>query len=402
MSKHFFLRLGASAQQPVQWQVHSGDGKVRRGEGSLEAAAQLWQGEPLSVLVPAEDVLELTMAVPTRQRKRLVQLVPYALEEQLIGAVEHQHFAIGEVSPDQRAAVAVVSHERMEDWRQQLAEYDLRPRRMVSEAAALPLREGEWSLLLEGERALLRSAAQRSYFIDRSNLPQLLPLLVSESETVPERLRVYGNGEAQEAPWSLWLPELEVVCESAANILDVMEAGAIDGAINLLQGPYSPREKAGRLWRPWRAAVAMLGAWLVLQGGMVFFDYQRLSSEDARLYDEMIALYQKTFPEARNVPDPVGQMRQKLEELTGGGGSDGFIGLMAAAGPVLGAIEGVELTALRFQDNSLDLELQLKDLPSLDTLKGELAAAGLAVDIRSANTQGERVESRVVITGGGA
>ena len=47
------------------------------------------------VIVPSEDVLVTTVTLPKMNRSRLLQAIPYALEEQVIEDVDTMHFAAG-------------------------------------------------------------------------------------------------------------------------------------------------------------------------------------------------------------------------------------------------------------------------------------------------------------------
>ncbi|NIV38090.1 MAG: hypothetical protein GWN58_54355, partial [Anaerolineae bacterium] len=53
-----------------------------------------------------------------------------------------------------------------------------------------------------------------------------------------------------------------------------------------------------------------------------------------------------------------------MAALQSGGNGGAFVFLLAASGPVLSEIEGLELRNLRYRQDELELELELKDLPS--------------------------------------
>jgi len=185
-------------------------------------------------------------------------------------------------------------------------------------------------------------------------------------------------------------------------VIALLAQGDLAQGINLLQGDFSRKEQLGRLWRPWRASAALLGAWLLLQGGMAISSYLSLSAEEQQLYAAIEQVYRDTFPESRNVVNPQVQMERKLAELKSGGSGSAFAVLLAASGPVLKEIDGLQLRNLRYKQDELELELELKDLPSLDRLKEALQQRQLAVDIRGASTRDNRVESRIALREAGA
>ncbi|NIV38091.1 MAG: hypothetical protein GWN58_54360, partial [Anaerolineae bacterium] len=128
--------------------------------------------------------------------------------------------------------------------------------------------------------------------------------------------RVYDarQGEADEV-WQEILPGLEVGYECIDSPLSLLAKTEPSGSINLLQGDFSRKEQLGRLWRPWRATAALLGFWLLLQGGMAIGNYLSLSAREEQLYTAIEQTYRETFPEARNVVNPRVQMERQLAAL---------------------------------------------------------------------------------------
>ena len=57
----------------------------------------------------------------------------------------------------------------------------------------------------------------------------------------------------------------------------------------------------------------------------------------------------------------------------------------------------MRLQNLRYRQGELELELELADLPTLDSLKASLQQRGLEVEIRNASSRDNRVEGRVAI-----
>ena len=92
MAGQLFIRLDSPSPGLASWMV---EGEITMsGEGKLTAAAALASGRRVIVLVPGSDVLLVQAAVPTRKRERVLQAIPFALEDQLAGDVERLHFAI--------------------------------------------------------------------------------------------------------------------------------------------------------------------------------------------------------------------------------------------------------------------------------------------------------------------
>lgn len=397
MQGDFFIRLGES---DASWLNRGGSGGS--GYGDLAEAALRAQGERVVVVVPAGEILSLAVELPAMPAAKLRRAVPYALEEQFATEVDELHFALGRRQADGMLPVLAVSRERMDGWQAVLAAHELKPHACVNEALLLPWREGELSLLLEPQGALLRGSAWQAYSLGYDQLEAMLELALDESGA--RQLHVYdARGETAEPPgWGGLPQDVTLHHQHVDNVLAFLAEGYDDGVINLLQGEYSRKEQLGKLWRPWRASAALLAAWLLLLGLSAVIDYSRLSGEEERLYQAIEQVYRDTFPEARNIVNPKVQMERKLAELQSGGGGGPFLNLLAASAPLIKAQPDSTLQNLRYRQGELELELELKDLPALDALKEQLQQGGLMVEIRNATSAEGKVESRLVLREGGA
>ncbi|WJW75223.1 type II secretion system protein GspL [Thiohalobacter sp. IOR34] len=405
MTDTLLIRLAADPGAEVDYALIGGDGRLLSPPqpAPLAQLAAQASGRRTLVLVPGDAVLLTRARVPTQSSARLRRAVPYALEEQLAEDVERLHFAIGPRDAEGRVAVAVVSRERMDDWRDRLAAAGIEPDALYPETLLLEPPADGWSLLVENARCLLRGHDAQGLACDLDMLAAMATLLTGEAGS---RLAVRLYRPARGAPAEL--PAVIEVRETrdCNTTLECLAAGLGQAdLIDLQQGDYDRRERLGQLWRPWRA-VALLALALAVTGlAELGLRYQRLQAEQAELRAEQEQIYRDTFPRARRVVKPVVQMRQQLEALRrsqGQAADSGFLTLLATTGEVLKASPGVRLEGAGFRDGRLDLKLSAPDLQRLDRLKQQLAARGLRVEIASATAGDGRVQGQLRIQGGRA
>jgi general secretion pathway protein L len=351
------------------------------------------------VLVPGTDVYLDEARVPGRNRQRLLRAIPYALEEKLATDVEQLHFALGAPQDDNAHPVAAVERSRMDEWQNLLREQGVVADQWIPEQLALPLVEGQWSVLVDGDRALVRTGPYSGFVIEVDTLPVLLELM-REPETAPELVQLYGATVMD-------LQDLDVeMVDADAQPLEILARGWQQGpVINLLQDAYSRKEEWSRLLRPWKATAALLLVALILGAVTTGVNYSRLSSRQQQLSADIEALYRKTFPQARKVVNPRAQMEQKLKQLerSASGGGPEFLKLIGEAAGVIRAAKGIEVQGASYRVGRLDLELEAESLQILDQLKQSLDASGhMKAEIQSATTQaGKKVTSRLRIVGAG-
>lgn len=394
MAGTLFIRL-----QPdrVSWRVDEAGGAS--GDGDLEQAAREARGRQVVVLVPASDCPLFQVTLPTRNRTKMLQAIPYALEEQLSDEVDALHFAAGKPDNDNQVAVAVVAHRKMASWLEPLREATIRPRRLVPDALCLPALAGAWSALLEPGGLLLRLGPQQGLAIDADNLAMLMPLTFdAHGDDLPDRLHLIDCGEGAT------LPPLELTVDSedcGGTPLHHLIAGYHTAQpIDLLQGRYSPAEQANKLWRTWRAAVFLGIGWVGASLAATALENQRLAERELQLRQAITAVFRETFPDQTSIVDPRLQMDRKLAELRSGGGDTGgaFLRLLATASGALAGDKSVKLVTARYKQPDLDLELELPNLQRLDALKTKMESLGLRVKIRNARSSEGKVEGRLAVS----
>lgn len=406
MSELVFLRLGSDADS-VQWCDCQEDGVVTTHQGTLGDAAAALNGRRITVLVPGDAVLLTRATVPVRQRQRLLQALPFMLEEQLAGDIETLHFAAGPRGKNGDVSVAVVAQAQMDEWLARLQQAGVLVHAMVPETLVTPYVEGEWSLLLGGTTAWLRQGLLQSHAIESGQAAELLDLALAESVEKPSVIRLYGDSSVSDElrahlGQSCQQAGIDLQQEEYDNLLHLFACGfrATMPDIDLLQGRYSRQEHMGKVWRPWRAAAVLLLLVAAVQGMHAAAHYRQLRNEDAQLAQQIEQLYLQTFPDARKVVNPRVQMEQRLLALKQGARGQEFIRLLSAAGAALRQQAGVEFRALHYRPGELELVLYTPDLQSLDKLKQDLLASGqLTVEITSANSTGTRVEGRLQLRG---
>lgn len=399
------MRLGQGDGTAVQWlRVDAAGTLSGLATATLSEVATQAAGCEVIVLVPGPQVLLSGARVPSRNRQRIAEAIPFALEEHLIEDVDELHFAVGQRDEDDVVHVAVVDRGRMDGWLTRLGDAGLRPDVVVPDILAIPYTVGEWTLLIESDVSLLRTGLQSGYAFDTEILAAMLPAALADGADgqPPQRLRVIScTGEQPLEALGLAVPvETDPSPASALGLF----ARSYDprGAINLLQGPYSRREQLGKMWRPWRPAAALLMVWLVIQIGVTVGEYVHLNKQSRVLARDIEQTFRKALPETKRIVNAKVQMQRAVDALRGGGDAtqEGFMRLLEDIGPQLVTDSGLELQRLNYNDGQLDLAIIIGDLQRLDALKQRLAKnTPYSVDIQSATARADGVEARLQIKG---
>jgi general secretion pathway protein L len=400
MRARLIIRFGSEPGHPAQWLALDAAGAAvgAPGSGSLAEAAAAARGHTVIGLLPGFDVLLLAARIPTQSRQKLLQALPYALEDQLADDVEELHFVPGRRDSEGRLAVAVIARARLQEWLDACTEADLDLDQAYPEILALPHESGAWTLLLEKQGFLLRTGPQSGFAGDSLNVRPLLESALEEAdEPKPERLKVYGGTDLavlEGLAVEIEQPTPERALPLMARHLDPRHA------INLRSGPFARSRSLGGNWRRWYAVAALFIAWVAVDTGAALLQQWRHQAELNALNSEIHQLYRQAFPGA--APPHVLAMRSTVENrlraLRGGGTVDsGLLDLLARVGPTLGD-PAVQLTALNYRNGEIELEFSAENLQTVDQLQQKLnSLEGVAAEVRNARAEGERAIGRLRI-----
>lgn len=393
MRETLYIRLGATPADEVEYACAAPEARsldARRGR--LQDAAALGTGRRVVVFCPTADVRLTRVAIPARQPSKVLQALPYALEDQVAEDVEDLHFAIGPREADGRYPVAIVAQSSMDAWTAVLRTSGLRVDMLTPEVLALPAEPGPWCGLAEGHQALVRHDRWSGFACHLDDLPQYLQIAgASEAERAPLPLLIAGSSPTD---WSRFDWPLQLR-PGHASALSALAAGHADEhAINLLQGPYSQQQDLKKFWRPWRLSAVLLLVWLLIGFAGLIVDNTRLAAQ-VRAQDEAnLQRFQQLFPSQTRVVNLDGQLEQQLR-LLGGGASGGPLLLVDVLGQALKAAPGLKLGGMQYRDGALFVSMTASDLQVLETLRQWFdGSRGAALEVQSANAESGSVQIR--------
>lgn len=408
-----FIRLLGPAQASDEgfcvssaWMIQEDDGRVRaRGETDFRGLSELidpgtdWLQQPANVVVtvPGEEVLSLSCEVPGRSVGQVRRALPFVVEEFVTTDIESLHLASGELKRGAPTRVSLVDRERLEDWLACLEALEIRPGHLFSEAELLPVAEDQASLLVEPHRVLIRTPDQAAV-VDRENLA------LAASGLAVARIHVaHGTLTDLEAGELAQSAEVDVAEDAAdGSVLEFIAANwRSSGAVNLLQGPYKPRQQANPLWERWRAVAALAAVWvgvaLVAMTAEAMYASYRADSLEATSE----ALYREIFPGERRITNVRRQLQAKLGERPDDGGVD-FVQLLAPLAAAMTPDARIQSLNYTEERGELAVDLTIGGFEALDRLKEQLSGQGVSVDITSAEQADSGVRGRLRLRGAGA
>lgn len=380
---HLLIRLQPDGA--AEWLALGRDGRVLAGP---QAGLPTEGAERIDVLVPSEAVLLLRAPRVARQRRQLEQALPFAIEEQLAAPVETLHVALSASDAGDQLTVAVVSRAQLGAWLAALRGAGLEPDRIVPESWLLPYAPDLATLVVDGERAVLRHGEAGAFAGRLEEVPGWLAILEADARR-PRTLRWIGAAHAS-------MPERVTEREELGSPLR-WYAQRLPQApeLNLLQGGYAPRrgqEGAQKLWR-WAAGLA---AFAVLAAfAHLLIERSQLADRRDRQRVEMEQLLRGALPGITRVVDPKAQLAAEYARL-GNGQGQGALPLLARVAPMIAGSGLYTLDAIEFRADALELTLRTRDVAALDSLREALSnLPSTDVEVTSANPGSGGIEGRL-------
>lgn len=383
------MKLFVSLDAPHRWVRVNGQGAVRR-QGVADSLAEVPfkpRSDEVWAVMAGEDVVTAEASVPTRHRRKLVQALPYALEDRLTEDVDRFHFAVLRWQPGQVAVAGIVSRERIAEARAAFEAVGVALRGLVADYQLLPLHpQASVTLAADGGRVCVLRDNGLGASLDAESLALWWASFAVEDATVAVnqvdlgRTLLDAGGEITE--WDIgndftqWMRHRSRN-QPLANLLPQDEERSRGGGVPGLASAF---------------VIALVA--VALRIGVDGAELVQLERQQQQLEREIQAVFRQAFPGETRIVNARAQFRQQLRLLSQGSTESGsFEQLLAMVAPAIDPPR-VELQELAFRDDSLEVVCAVENFADLDRLRSRFSSAGASVELVGSGALEERVTGR--------
>lgn len=421
MADFLVLRFREGATDQVEWVTVDSTGAVigEPGHGDPMMAAEAAGESKVIVLISGAGVLRTTANIPVRGAAKILQALPFAMEDQLATDVEELHFAVGKRDAEDQLPVAIVERLEIEACLELFAAAGIDPAFIYADSDAVSAIPNTTTLLIDGDTLTLRDADGSIAVSDLGGAETMLDLWFRAREPAsddaepaqPVNLLVYITEDAQaDAQTEALLAGLQP--RAASFDIRILSDGALprlasqivtEPGINLLQGRYAPRSNLGIYWSAWRGAAVLAACLLLVLVGVKIFEITSLNQQAANLDTAIEQAIRFTFPEVQEVRDARALLQSKLRGLgrgdAGGSATEFLDTLMVVAGAVAGKDKtDARLETINYRSGVMELRVTAPNVEALDSIQKEIVKSGsLEAEIQSANPEGDKVRGRIQV-----
>lgn len=369
-------------------------------QNDVSAIAALVEDKEVQVLVPSEDVLLTSAKIPKMNRSKLMQALPFALEEQLISEVEQLHFATGDFQ-DGSLPVAIVAHEKIQQWLSVLQSWQIKADVLYPDVFALPVEENIWHIVIK-DIAIVRTGSFSGFACDKKNLNEMLALVLTEKGMPTEiKIQNYSNENFSENCF-LDAEIKEIITEELKENTNLhydlaKNLGQIP-FINLLQNTYHPKKsKFPHRSKLWKSALTLSIIWGLLLFSYPITSYFILKQRVDLLQNEISQIYKRNFPQATSLVAPKQRMESKLQKLSAEGSENHLLLLLGKIGKAMSEIPNIKINRFDFQNNQLNLDVTAAASEDFSAFTEFLQSQSLRVKQQNANLIGTRINATLSI-----
>jgi general secretion pathway protein L len=400
--------LGADGADLLPWALIGKDGAVQRSGRAL--LADIAKSEQVELIVPASVVLLTSVKLPPVRGAKLRQMLPFAVEEQVLQDPEEVHVAAGPRQPDGSTPVAVIEKAWLRAVIDTVKQAGLMPQRILVETLLPNFEPGSWTLAWNGPESFVRTGTYSGFALNAVNeaippleLAQSLKL-AREQQNAPQPIvvRPVAGGTPGALPnTDVWADALgtSVVLEREWDFASAAIPNA--GSIDLLQGDFAQNLGMKDLLPRLKPALTLAAMIALLQVSSAGYEWWRLSREKQALQAQMVQTVRGVFPDAKVDKDTVETVLQsRINYLRGASGemtASDFLPLLQQLAPVVRSAPGTKIKSLAFLDGELRVDLILPSEANPDALKAQAPQPPVQLSVEAVNRSASGSEARIVL-----
>jgi general secretion pathway protein L len=394
--QHLVIRFSGSLDEHIQWLAWSSE------QNEIIASGELTSHEELSTLservnvdqvialVPGCDVKLISLELPAKASRKVLQAIPYMLEDDVVGNVEQHFFALADKHGSHQQ-VLVVTHKKMQYWLDALNNADLHCHKMLPDVLALPMPESGWYGIQLHNEVLVRTGTFSGFSAEESWAAELMAV---EAKLHEQPIHLTAGSEINVAA----VGNVDKHIVPSPLPMQVLAEQAIHSNVNLLQDRYKVKKKRTGSVHQWRLAAILAGVALLTTFVDKSIEARQLSNQTDLLQQQIIAEYKRAFPNARRIVNVRSQMKQKLNALQQTGSGISMLAMLSQLESAF-AQSDIKPQSLRYDRGRSEIRMQAVagSYEALESFKRLAEQQGFTVEQGAINNRDDQVIGSLAI-----
>lgn len=375
----------------------------------LRAALTARPSNPQSawVILPGSRVNTRQLEYSDKEKKHLRNLLPFQLEDSVVGDVEDLHFALG-TPADGKVVVAFADKTWLQAAFAELAALGIEVTRCWTAPLTLPLASvaagdtyNHWSLGLYHDQVCLRYASTLGFSVSQQHARMALQMLLRDQERVDSlpNLHLLAATEADLATLGDLVPAELQGCIASQMLSDEWALDYSNSSIDLCQGDFSQRLPIERWWKLWQSVAIFAGICVAVYLGTLMFEIHKLGGENLKIRQQIETTARGVITQGRIV-DAEKQLNTLLKQTQPVGQSVSVVALLTQVLPQIAQEPNVVIKGIAYAGESgeLNLNIQADSFSAFESLSEKIRSQGLIAETSSFNAQGNVQTARLKVT----
>lgn len=395
-----------------QWRIADADGEwvsdvYHTGDDEALAEAARSDNLPVTLLLAGESVVCTAVEMDAKEKRHLAKLLPYELEEQVIGNVDEMHIAHTFIGAS-TVAVAYVANREMETALKPLQEVGCDVRVVLPEYLTLRTDNGGATLVMDDQKVIVRNGEHVGLSIEAILAPIILSNIDQELDFAAT-IHLVADSEDQLNRLESWLPEAWTheqgpeVTREIGGFWDWIDTQNINKLLDLRRGNYSRQIPLKRWALQWKIPLIAIAAAYVIAVAVAFTQYQVAKSELKDIVAEMNDVYLKAVPKGR-LGDPEGRLKGLVSGIKGSaaGEPSNLMVLVAGVAPDLKA-NNITVSSMRYSADQRELMMNIEgdSFGALEALRSSTEKKGFKAELLRVEARGEKQSARIKVSEAG-
>lgn len=359
------------------------------------------------LIVPGSQVNTRQLEYSEKEKKHLRNLLPFQLEDSVVGDVEDLHFALA-TPANGKVVVAFADKVWLQAAFAELAALGIEVTRCWTAPLTLPLASeaavdsyNHWSLGLYRDQVYLRYASTMGFSVARQHARMALQMLLRDQERVDSlpSLHLRAASEVELAILGELIPAELQDAIASQTLADEWALDFSNSSIDLCQGDFSQRLPIERWWKLWQSVAIFAGVCVAVYLGTLLFEIHKLGGENLKIRQQIEASARTVIPQGRIV-DPEKQLATLLKQSQPVSQSASVMSLLSLALPQVAQVPNVSIKGISYagETGELNLSIQADSFGAFETLTQNMRSQGLNAETSSFNAQGNVQTARLKVT----
>lgn len=363
--------------------------------GPMSELADAVKREPVAFVLAAEDVGLRRVTIPARTHAQRIAAAPYAIEDQVAEELENLYVTTASTPGSADTSVGLIARDLLDAELTTLGEAGILIAAAIPEMLLLPLAEPGWSVMVDGERLLVRTGVCSGFGGEIA----LVQALLEAHESHPGVLRVCGvcDDAHVAALKGLTTATVERHDADAAPMAVMARAFAAGVALDMLPASWRDPHAARNRNRYLQAAAVSFALAAAVYYGVLLWQLDQFEQRTAEVRTSQQEVFSTAFPHVRRIVNVTAQARNELRRLSEQAQAPTpFLDLLHALGGAFAADrQSLDLVTLSYANGSINLTLEAESVAAVEGFNEHLVADAVSAEILSAEPGEERVRSRV-------